>query len=58
MDQPLPTAVQGNVPVGPAISQAQPAAVLPTQAAASDKKRRKQRRAGNDAAATPGFSFN
>ncbi len=58
VDQPLPTAVQGNVPVGPAISQARPAAVLPTQAAASDKKRRKQRRAGNDAAATPGFSFN
>jgi len=56
--QPAPYAAQGPAPVAPAISQAQPEAVLPTQASASDKKRRKQRRAGNDAAATPGFSFN
>ena len=55
--QPQPSAAQGTVPVGPAISQAQPEAIVPAQANASDKKRRKDRRASNDAA-TPGFSFN
>ena len=55
--RPEPSAVQGQVPVAPGISQAQPSAVLPSQASAGDKKRRKERRAGNDAAA-PGFSFN
>src|SRR5690606_4237803 len=54
---PVPTGVQGQVPAGPAISQAQPDAVLPSQGTRTDKKRRKQRTAGNDAAA-PGFSFN
>ncbi|WP_188643682.1 type II and III secretion system protein family protein [Tsuneonella deserti] len=54
---PAPTAVQGQVPAGPAISQAQPSAVMPSQSGSSGKKRRKQRTAGNDVAA-PGFSFN
>jgi pilus assembly protein CpaC len=55
--EPQPSAVQGTVPTGPAISQAQPAAIAPAQAGASGKKRRKDRRASNDAP-TPGFSFN
>ena len=54
---PAPTAVQGQVPAAPAISQLEPSAVLPGQPASTGKKRRKQRTAGNDAAA-PGFSFN
>jgi pilus assembly protein CpaC len=54
--QPLPSAAQGPVPVGPAISQAQPEAVLPSQPAAKDRKRRKQRTAASDVAA-PGFNF-
>ncbi len=57
-NQPLPTAAQGSVPTGPAISYAQPDAALPSQAGMTDKKRRKQHRASNDAPAAPGFSFN
>ncbi|WP_207912479.1 type II and III secretion system protein family protein [Parafrankia sp. BMG5.11] len=55
--RPEPTAAQQQIPAGPAISEVQPDAALPSRAAGSDKKRRKDRRAGNDAAA-PGFSFN
>jgi len=56
--RPKPTAVQGNVPAGPAISVASPDAMLPPQASASDTKRRKKRRGSNDVAvAAPGFSI-
>jgi len=55
--RPGPTAVQGNVPAAPAISQVMPDAVLPTQAAQGDKKRRKERQAKAPPAAAPGFSF-
>ena len=56
--QPQPTAAQGTVPSGPAISQVTTDAAMPKQAGAGDRKRRKQRRASNETAAAPGFSFN
>ena len=55
--QPQPSAAQGPVPVGPAISQAQTEAVMPSQPSAKDKKRRKQQRTAASDVAAPGFSF-
>ena len=57
--RPGPTAVEGQVPATPGISQVLPDAVLPAPAAGDDSKRRKKRRtAKNDTgAAAPGFSI-
>jgi pilus assembly protein CpaC len=55
---PAPTAVQGQVPAAPAISQAGDNAIVPAPARSGERKRRKQRTAGNTATAAPGFSFN
>jgi pilus assembly protein CpaC len=54
---PVPSAAQGQVPAGPAITKHDPGAVMPSQPASTGKKRRKQRTADNQTAA-PGFSFN